>query len=192
MSFVVVGLGNPGREYERTRHNIGRAAVAFFVGESSWVFDKRANAQIAETDTATFVLPETYMNRSGRAVARYIKKKQDAANLVVVYDDIDLPLGKIKISFGRGSGGHNGVESIINAVGTKQFVRLRIGVSPSGGKGIAKKPKGEEKVLQFLMSDFRKTEEAEVERVLKMASEALDVIITNGYVHAMNRFNQEE
>lgn len=190
--MIVVGLGNPGAEYERTRHNVGRQALEFFARTHklpAWEMDTRANAHVAKTEDTVVLLPETFMNRSGSAVLRYVRSKKAAERLVVVYDDLDLPLGNIKISFGRSSGGHNGVESIIKALGTKDFIRIRIGVSPVTANGIAKKPTGEQRVLDFLMSNFRPAEEKTLEPVFKQVGEALGVIAREGYVTAMNTYN---
>lgn len=196
MSWVIIGLGNPGEEYIKTHHNAGRIAVEHFVkkiGGSEWRFDKKANAQVAKVSTdgilATCVLPDTFMNKSGSAVAKYIKSAKAARKLVVVYDDLDLPLGRIKISFARSSGGHKGVESVMRAIKTDQFVRVRIGIAPSGGKGNAKVISGEEKVLKLILGKFKPTEEVELKKVWKRVSDALATIVRDGYVKAMNQFN---
>src|SRR3989344_5696434 len=110
---LVVGLGNPGEEYENTRHNTGRIMVEM-------IEKKIAGSKIK------FVLPDTFMNNSGKAVASLIKTKKDLADLVVIYDDIDLPLGKIKISFNRSAGGHNGLGSVIKALKSEEFLRIRV------------------------------------------------------------------
>ncbi|TSC64108.1 MAG: peptidyl-tRNA hydrolase, PTH1 family [Parcubacteria group bacterium Gr01-1014_91] len=118
MAIVIVGLGNPGKEYEKTRHNAGRSAAELVAGDNEFddfVFNKKANALVAngaiEKENATLVLPETMMNASGKAVSAFIKSPKAAKNLLVIHDDLDLPLGTIKMVFARGSGGHKGVES---------------------------------------------------------------------------------
>jgi len=156
MALVIVGLGNPGKEYEKTRHNAGRSAVELVAKNhdfDDFVFNKTSNALVAkgavESEGATLVLPETMMNLSGKAVAAYVKSPKAAKNLLVIHDDLDLPLGTVKMVFGRGSGGHKGVESIMRAVKTKDFARIRIGISAAGKKNQAKKVHGEEKVIKI-------------------------------------------
>ena len=123
MAFVVVGLGNMVKDYERTRHNAGRSAVSFIAkqeGLGGFIFNKTANALVAKGvvggEQATLIMPETMMNLSGEAVVHFVKSAKAAKNLIVIHDDLDLPLGTIKMVFGRGSGGHKGVESIMRAL----------------------------------------------------------------------------
>ena len=157
MSYVIVGLGNPGDEYIGTRHNTGRMLVEAFAkkqGCNDFNFDKRANALVSEgkikREKFTLVLPDTFMNKSGNAVAQFVKSKKAAEQLVVIHDDLDLPLGRIKLSFNRGSGGHRGVESVKRTLKTEAFIRMRIGISKDAGKGKVKKPVGEDAVGDFI------------------------------------------
>src|SRR3989344_336042 len=120
MAWVIVGLGNPGEEYASTRHNTGRMAVEFFArdgGFQEFHEDKKVKAHIAGgmigKTAVALVLPDTFMNKSGSALAKYVKSVKAAERLIVVYDDLDLPLGTMKLSFDRGSGGHRGLESVI-------------------------------------------------------------------------------
>lgn len=196
MSYIIVGLGNPGIEFEKTHHNAGRSAVMHFAkkfGALEWRFDKKANAQVAKVSddgiSATCVLPDTFMNKSGSAVVKYVKSVKAAQKLIVVYDDLDLPLGRIKISFARSSGGHNGVESVIRALKTENFIRIRIGIAPANAKGNAKVITGEEKVLKLILGKFSAAEEAELKKVWKKVTDALATIVKFGYVQAMNEFN---
>lgn len=194
MNYVIVGLGNPGGEYEKTRHNAGRMAVEFFGKKQdggAWCEDKKANAHVAKVGKHTLLLPNTFMNKSGSAVMKYVKSVKAAKNLVVVYDDLDLPLGRIKIAFARSSGGHNGLKSVARAVKTDDFIRVRIGVSPHTPKGKIKKPLGEEKVMGFILGKFSPKDEPELKKVLKRVSEALECIIEEGYVQAMNVHNTQ-
>jgi PTH1 family peptidyl-tRNA hydrolase len=137
----------------------------------------------------TLVVPDTFMNNSGHAAAHFVKNKKGAGSLIVIHDDLDIPLGSMKISFGRSSGGHNGVESIIKALKTNDFVRVRIGVSPAGAKGMARKPSGEDKVLKFLLTKFRTEEMTTLKRVFKKVVEACEVIAKDGRGAGMNQFN---
>src|SRR3989344_1513470 len=148
MTYVIVGLGNPGEAYKNTRHNTGRSFVEHFgnlLSFDDWQKNKKANALVAkgecEGEKTVLVLPDTFMNRSGGAVAVFVKNKKAAEKLVVVYDDMDLPLGSMRIAFGRNSGGHRGIESIVRTLKTKDFVRIRVGVSPTTPSGKLKKPK---------------------------------------------------
>ncbi len=194
--FVLVGLGNPGREYENTRHNAGRTLISYIHDAwdfPEWRFDSKAKAQVAEKsiekEKTTLLLPDTFMNKSGNAVARYVKSIKAAQNLIVVHDEIDMPLGTMKFSFGRGDGGHNGVASVMRALKTKDFVRLRIGVSPKTAKGVAKKPVGEEKVVKFLLGKFSPDETKLLKKTYKEGVEALRLAISEGYTVAMNTYN---
>lgn len=194
MTYIIVGLGNPGGEYDNTRHNAGRMAVEAYAkkeeGKSvAWREDKKANALVTKVGKDTLVLPNTFMNKSGSAVVKYVKSVKAAKNLVVVYDDLDLPLGRIKISFARSSGGHNGLKSVARAIKTDEFIRIRIGVSPHTPKGVTKKPTGEDAVLKFILGKFAPKEADELKKTLKLAVEALAVIRDEGYVAAMNKCN---
>ncbi|OGG63565.1 hypothetical protein A3D66_02405 [Candidatus Kaiserbacteria bacterium RIFCSPHIGHO2_02_FULL_50_9] len=196
MSYIVIGLGNPGEEYARTRHNAGRIAVSQFRElESFEAFteNKKYRSYIADgligKEKVLLLLPETFMNKSGLAAAAAVKSKKVAEKLIVVHDDLDLPLGKFKISFGRSSGGHRGVESIIRALKTKDFVRLRIGVSPIAPSGKLKKPKGEKAVLKFIIGTLSKSDEEAFKKVMRKIVGALHTIIVNGRERAMSEFN---
>jgi PTH1 family peptidyl-tRNA hydrolase len=194
MAYIIVGLGNPGGEYDNTRHNAGRMAVEAYAKKEGgkdvvWRDDKKANALVAKVGKDTLVLPNTFMNKSGSAVVKYVKSVKAAKNMVVVYDDLDLPLGRIKISFARSAGGHNGLKSVTRAVKTDEFIRIRIGVSPHTPKGVTKKPSGEDAVLKFILGKFAPKEADELKKTLKLAVEALGVIRDDGYVVAMNKCN---
>lgn len=187
MAIVIVGLGNPGKEYEKTRHNAGRSAVelvASLEGFGELVFNKTSNALVSKGaingENATLVLPETMMNLSGKAVSAFVKSPKAAKGLLVIHDDLDLPLGTIKMVFGRGSGGHKGVESIMRAIKTKDFARIRIGISGVGKKNQAKKVTGEEKVIKLVIGKWKPTEDATVKKVLKKVAEAVRLFATEG------------
>lgn len=196
MTWIVVGLGNPGEEYEGTRHNTGRMAVEQFAkdnGFSAWKEDGKTVATVSKgavgKSLAALVLPDTFMNKSGSAVVKYVKSVKAAERLIVVYDDLDLGIGAIKVSFDRGSGGHKGVESVIRSVKTRAFVRVRIGISPTTAAGKVKKPLGEEEVAEFILARFKQSELADMKAIYKKASKAIATIISDGYVAAMNEFN---
>lgn len=187
MAFVIVGLGNPGKEYEKTRHNAGRSAVELLAkqeGLDEFVFNKTANALVTKGSvggaSAMLVLPETMMNASGKAVSAFIKTPKAAKTLLIVHDDLDLPLGTIKMVSGRGSGGHKGVESIMRAVKTQNFARIRIGISAAGKKHQAKKVSGEEKVVKHVIGKWKPSEETTLKKALKKAAEAARLFVSEG------------
>lgn len=173
---LVVGLGNPGVEYEKTRHNTGRILVGIL--ES-----KMSDSKIK------FLTPDTFMNKSGAAVFKLVKTKKDLENLVVIYDDIDLPLGKMKISFNRSSGGHNGLGSIIKSLKSEEFLRIRVGISPATANGKMKKVHGEKDVLKFLLGEFKKPELEVIKKQSKKVMEMVECIFSEGKDKAMSLFN---
>src|SRR3989338_3897546 len=190
--MIIVGLGNPGAEYENTRHNTGRMILDMFRQKNDlpeWQEDKKLKSLISKKNKITLLLPETFMNKSGEAIAKIVKSKKAAESLVVIHDDLDLPLGRIKISFNRGSGGHRGVESITRALKTEAFVRVRVGISKDAGKGKVKKPIGEKAVGDFILGKFKPAEALEFKKVSKKISEALEILIRVGREKAMGVFN---
>jgi PTH1 family peptidyl-tRNA hydrolase len=174
---LVVGLGNPGKEYEGTRHNTGRILVT--------MIEKKIDPNIK----IKFITPDTFMNNSGRAVAPLVKSKKDLKDLVIIYDDIDLPIGRMKLSFNRSSGGHNGLNSIIKALKSEEFLRIRIGIAPATPSGKIKKPKGEEAMLKFLLGKYKESELAELKKLSKKVTEAIEVALTEGKEKAMSLYN---
>ena len=194
---IIAGLGNPGEEYELTRHNTGRMIVSDFAKKQEfpdWVFDKKINALKTEAclparqdkikkEKVLLLLPETMMNNSGNAVQKFITSKQKAKNLIVIHDDLDLPLGRFKISFARGSAGHRGVESVIKKIKTTEFIRVRAGISPK------KKPASKE-LVKFLLGRFTPKDLAVFKKVSKKIGEALEMIVSDGPQAAMSRFNK--
>lgn len=196
MTWVIVGLGNPDEEHVRTRHNAGRMAVEYFAKKhdlGEWKEDKKSNSFIVRgaigKQLVVCVLPNTYMNKSGSAVVKYIKSVKAAEKLIVVYDELDMGIGSLKISFDRGSGGHRGVESIARAVKTKKFSRVRIGVSKVNAKGETQKPQGETDVEKFILGNFSTEEFTELKGVFKKTNEAIEEIVKEGHERAMNTFN---
>lgn len=185
--YIIVGLGNPGEEYNDTRHNTGRiilSAVARALDFSEWVADKKMRVLVVDgkivKEKVRFLLPETFMNKSGQSVLPLITNPKKAEQLVVIYDDLDLPVGRFKISFNRSSGGHKGVESIIRAVKTEAFVRIRVGISPKTPTGKMKKPTGDAVVGDFILGKFKDAEMAEIKKVAKRVGEAIAMIVSGG------------
>jgi PTH1 family peptidyl-tRNA hydrolase len=195
MAYIIAGLGNPGEEYVDTRHNAGRIVLNAVKKEfgDEFVFNKKLNAETSQAkisnEKVTLIAPLNFMNLSGKAIAPLVKNVKAAQKLIVIYDDFSLPLGKIRISYNRSSGGHNGLESIIKAVKTEAFVRIRIGTAPENAKGNAKLINGEEKVERFILGKFKEDEMKELKKVGKTVAEAVLVLIKEGREKAMSLFN---
>ncbi len=192
--YTVVGLGNPGDEYEHTRHNIGRAIVTAYAATlgAAWCTDTTAHARVATVFDGVMevalILPETFMNRSGGSVARS-GVRTDPDHLIVVHDDIDLPLGTVRIAFDRGAGGHNGVRSIERTLRSRAFIRLRVGVVPVSLTGRIKKPRGEDAVNVFLLTKLRGATRDALEAAVPRAVAALQAIVQSGRDAAMGAYN---
>lgn len=194
---LIVGLGNPGGQYESTRHNIGFMVVEKFARELStttvtWNQDKERKALVARAGDVILAKPLTYMNNSGLAVGALIRYyKLSPEDLWVVHDDIDLPLGKIRIRLSGGTGGHNGIESIIAAVKTDTFVRFRLGI----GRGRETPPAGRDKnlhhrsVIQFVLSRFNRHEAGGLKHLVKHGTEAIRIALLDGLDRAMQQFH---
>lgn len=192
MAYIIAGLGNPGQEYENTRHNTGRIILQSLV-DDEFSFSKKNNALVSEMkigkEKIKLIAPETFMNNSGKSVATVVKSVKAAEKLVVIYDDFNLPMGKIRISFNRSSGGHNGLESIIKAVKTEAFLRIRIGVAPETAKGTAKVPHGDDKIEKFILGKFKDDEMKVLKKTAKTVAEALEVLVKEGKEKAMSIYN---
>ena len=129
------------------------------------------------------------MNNSGKAVTPLVKSKKDLKDLIVIYDDMDLPLGKIKISFNRSAGGHRGLHSVIRALKSEEFLRIRIGIAPATPSGKVKKPKGEKAVINFILGEFKKSELETLKKLSKKVAEAVEMIFTESKEKAMSIYN---
>ena len=193
--YYIVGLGNPGKEFEGTRHNIGFTVLESFADSvglpslhESGKYNGRTCVGSYAGEEVSLLLPSTFMNVSGSAIAKLVPKTE-ANKLIVIYDDIDLAYGEIKISFGRGAGGHNGIKSIIESLGTQDFVRLRIGIAQkSFFTGKLKRPKGEA-LADFVLASFTKKEQKEMEAISKTVEEILKTFVSKGKEFTMNKFN---
>lgn len=187
MINLVVGLGNPGSRYAFTRHNVGfmvldlledRVDAILEERKTSWAVIKKVRWKDLYLTT---LRPLTYMNNSGEAVSKILsKEKIKSSEMMVIHDDLDLPVGRIKISRGGSSGGHRGVQSIINAIGTKEFPRLKIGIG---------RPQRGEEVMDYVLSPPYADERSLVRSVLKHAVEAVEMACRDGIEKAMNAFN---
>ncbi|MBI5971178.1 MAG: aminoacyl-tRNA hydrolase [Deltaproteobacteria bacterium] len=191
--FLLAGLGNPGREYAATRHNVGFMLADRLAEAGGVKFGKSGSALIAKGMVfgaqAVLIKPQTYMNLSGQAVAEFVSfYKIDAGSLLVFYDDCDLPLGKIRLRKDGGSGGHKGVESIISALGSKDFPRLRLGIGRPANLPDSANPDGPE-LKDYVLTPFTCEEGVIVDEMLGIALDAVKEFMTHGIDVAMNGFN---
>ena len=178
---LIVGLGNPGKKYERNRHNLGYMVVDELGRGLAWRKSADLMCYFAKDGEFMLVKPTTFMNLSGesiRAICHYFKI--NPKDILVVCDDLDLEFGKIRLAFDGSSAGHNGVDSVIKSLATPDFNRLRIGIGRS--------PKGR-KPENFVLSDFTKIESSKVKKVISGAVEAVNSYLSDGIVATMNRFN---
>jgi len=179
--IIIIGLGNPGEQYKNTRHNIGFMAIDAFAGKNSFPefkLQKKANALVSENENIVLVKPQTFMNDSGKAI-KEITKNTSVENLIVIHDDIDLPVGKIKIVKERGSAGHKGVESIIQNISNDGLIRIRIGIG------------SENKVdaMKIVLKNFSSDEQKVIDQVFQKTAEALNLFIKEGLEKTMNEYN---
>lgn len=185
---LVVGLGNPGEKYINNRHNLGFMIVDAFVKQEGleWKLSQDWVCYFAKDDEAVFVKPTTFMNRSGiavRAVADFYKV--DVKDILIIYDEVDLPFGKIRLSFDGLSAGHKGVESIIESTGGTDFGRVRVGIDrPS-----EEKTSNDNGVPRHVLEDFTKEEQKELEGIIKRSAEAVKSYLDDGIEATMNKFN---
>jgi PTH1 family peptidyl-tRNA hydrolase len=186
---LIVGLGNPGIEYQFTPHNLGFLAIDRIANDLGIEVRNRqcraltARAVIGGTPVV-LAKPETYMNLSGLSVSELVAEHQVdvKSDLIVIYDELDFPLGTIRIRQRGGSAGHNGIESILGALGTDEFLRIRLGIAPAHDVSDGAK---------FVLAPFRKAQDAIVDEMLDAAAQAVGVILKEGPAAAMNRFNRK-
>jgi len=191
---LLVGLGNPGRGYANNRHNVGSACLNHFARRQGIRFDKKqgkARIGLGEVAGSKVVVakPQAYMNRSGQSVSLLVKKFDVSLNnLLVIHDDLDLLLGKIRIRQGGSSGGHKGIESIISCLGSQNFIRIRVGIGrPIKNEGFTEF--SEDEIIAYVLSDFTPDEKQAITPVLPRVSEAILCLLTEGPVTTMNRYN---
>ena len=189
--FLIIGLGNPGPEYADTRHNIGFMCLDSLrkkiVPPSSFKFTNRYQAEIADGKLAgvlvRLVKPQTFMNLSGKTARALLVDfpLTEPAKVIIVHDDLDLPLGRIKLKSGGGSGGHNGIKSLIEELGQADFLRLRLGIS-----GASRSPD----TIDYVLSPFQDGEEKIVSEVIEKSVTGLILVLTSGVTAAMNQINR--
>ena len=191
---LIVGLGNPGKEYTASRHNVGFMSVNYCAKQHKIPIEsKKAHARVGEGEIdgvrVVVARPFTYMNRSGSSVKELLRKYDlKLEDLVVIHDDMDLPLGKIRIRVGGSSAGHKGINSIIAELGTPEFTRIRIGIGhpevPDEERGT-----GSPKVIDYVLKGFSPDEKQILNKVIERVSEAILCIINSGIEAAMNQYN---
>lgn len=187
---LIVGLGNPGRSYARNRHNVGFICLNHFARAQGIKFDKKkglariGTGKVADNELV-LARPQTFMNNSGNSLSRLVKKFNINLNdLLVIHDDLDLPPAKIRLSFGSGSGGHKGIDSIIQELGSQDFIRIRVGI------GRPDKPEiSEDDIIAYVLSDFTPDEKKAIDKIIPQVGEAILCLLTEGLTTAMNRYN---
>jgi PTH1 family peptidyl-tRNA hydrolase len=189
---LIVGLGNPGKTYAHNRHNVGFLCLNHFARLHSIHFYHRqchARVGIGKVGSEKLLLarPGTFMNLSGKSVACLVHKHDvPLSNLLVIHDDLDLPLGKIRLRQSGSSGGHKGMNSIISALGSEDFPRIRVGI---GRPQAETQSVSEDAIVSYVLSDFSRQEEAIIKAVIAKVAEAIDWSLTHGIEAAMNKFN---
>jgi PTH1 family peptidyl-tRNA hydrolase len=184
---LIVGLGNPGRIYANNRHNAGFKCLDFLARRHGIRLSKRrARAKIGTGEIAglnvVLAKPQTFVNLSGEAVAQLVKRFAiPLSDLIVVYDDLDLPLGKIRIRGQGGAGGHKGMASIIALLGSREFPRIRVGINPGQDMGL--------KTPDYVLSDFAPEEKTIISELYVKVADAIYCLLSEGIEAAMNRFN---
>jgi PTH1 family peptidyl-tRNA hydrolase len=191
---LIIGLGNPGRAYAHNPHNIGFTCVNHFARTHGIRFDKgqgKARVGTGEIAGGKVVLarPQTFMNRSGESVSRLVKRFNiSPGDLLVIHDDLDLPLGKVRIRQDGSSGGHKGIESIISSLGSQDFLRLRVGIGrPNPAQDSIEVSEAD--IVAYVLSDFTPEQKQIIAGVIPRVSEAIYSILTEGLSAAMNKYN---
>jgi len=189
---LIVGLGNPGKTYARNRHNVGFQCLNHFARLHSIHFDRRqcqARVGTGKVSGEKLLLakPGTFVNLSGKSVAGLVQKHHiPLSDLLVIYDDLDLPLGRIRLRQSGSSGGHKGMNSIISALSSEDFPRIRVGIGRPQGE---KQSMSDDAIVDYVLSDFSSQEEAIIKPAIAKVAEAIDCFLTEGIKAAMNRFN---
>lgn len=188
--YLAIGLGNPGKEFQNTRHNIGFEVIEELSKrfKASLSFKQRLKSIIGkielESKEVLLAKPQTFMNRSGEGLNEITKKYKVPLNkIIVIHDDLDLDVGRIKIKTGGSSGGHNGLESIINLIGSKDFGRIKIGIG---------KPSKASQGAEYVLSKIPKSQKLELSNSITNAADAVETIILYGFPEAMNKFNSSK
>ncbi|MDP4000764.1 MAG: aminoacyl-tRNA hydrolase [bacterium] len=177
--IIIAGLGNPDKKYEHTRHNLGFRVLDLVAGGAEW--EDKYDSKLIKLKDVLLVKPQSFMNNSGKALKQIFKFYPDS-ELIVIHDDLDFPLGSLKIMKNISSAGHNGVQNIIDELSTQDFIRIRLGIDNPETRG---QIPGEDYVLQ----KFTEKEEKLVTEVIDNARDAIEIIQTSGIETAQSRFN---
>ena len=189
---LIVGLGNPGKTYAHNRHNVGFRCLNYFARLHSIRFDHRqCRAKVGTGELGGELLllakPGTFVNLSGSSVACLVRKHDiPLSDLLVIYDDLDLPLGKIRLRQSGSSGGHKGMNSVISTLGSEDFPRIRVGI---GHPQMEEQSTNEDAIVNYVLSDFSPQEEAIMKPVIVKVAEAIDCFLSRGIEAAMSKFN---
>ena len=189
---LIVGLGNPGEKYSKTRHNLGFEVLdelAKKLNLVDWSLEGKFKSELIKAPQLILVKPQTYVNNSGMAVKLLTTYyKLPTTDLIIIHDELDLPLGKIKVRLGGAAAGHHGVESIISALGTDQFIRVRLGIGNL--RTLSGEHKGQSiSAEKFVLEPFIPKEKPQVKHMIKQAIKALDLLLEKGLDSAQNQFN---
>jgi PTH1 family peptidyl-tRNA hydrolase len=184
--YLIIGLGNPGNEHRKTRHNVGWIILDTIFPKADWENNLYGHALTTRVEIDNheiqLVKPQTFMNDSGKSLHYFINKEgYNIDNIIVIYDDLDLPMGKIKISFDRGNGGHNGIKSLEKSLGSRNFIRIRIGISRTLDDGTIIKPN--------VLGNFDSRELEIIQDVSVRVGEIIKTILKDGKEKAMTVFN---
>ena len=193
---LIVGLGNPGAKYAGNRHNIGFMCVDRFAQDNSLSFTRSSSrAKIVESRITghdiVLAKPQTFMNDSGSSMGGLVRKfKVKFENLIIIHDDLDLPLGRIRIRLGGSSAGHKGINSIVQHIGNQEFIRVRIGIGRPNGQETAQN--GDDEVISHVLGDFTAEEKELMQQVIPCVSEVIQTLLNASLTEAMNKYNSTD
>ena len=194
ISHLIIGLGNPGKEYEATRHNVGYMAIDVLAKRHSIpVKARRSRAHVGEGIIAgqkvILAKPMTFMNLSGEAVSGLVRRyRLSIGDVIVICDDVNLPVGRLRIRESGSAGGHKGLKSIIHCLGSEDFPRVRIGIGAPGSSAIAS-AKAERSMVDYVLSRFTREERPIIKQAVTRAADGVEAILTSGIEQAMNEYN---
>ena len=183
---LIIGLGNPGRKYKNTKHNFGFLVLDELAGKNKWHTSKNTKAEYLKMDINNIGVelfkPQTFMNNSGTAIAYVVKKHNlKPEDIIVIYDDLDLNFGSVRIGIFKSPAGHNGIKSTIEHLGFNNFIRVRLGIN----NGLTNKIPAE----KFVLTKFSRTDKKELKNIIARTIEAINIILKEGVESAANKYN---